>query len=107
MEAAEAFGGAIPALPVVDTIRKIEVDSSYTIPRHQLVAVQTPQCFKVDNIREAYRADYNNTFTDDASVVAAANFPVELVEGNRTNIKITTREDLVIAEALLSHSKDN
>ncbi len=101
MEAAETFGGAIPALPVLDTIRKMEGKTSYTIPRHQLVAVQTPQCFKVENIREAYRAEYDMAFTDDASVATSANFPVELVDGNRSNMKITTSDDLTIAEALL------
>ena len=107
MDAAKEFGGAIPALPLTDTIRKMEGKSSYTIPRHQLVSVQTPQCFKVENIQTAYRAKYDMAFTDDASVLASANFPVELVNGNRTNLKITSSEDLAIAEALLSYNSQH
>lgn len=103
MDAAANCGAAIPVLPVIDTIRKIEGNTSTTIPRHQLVAVQTPQCFKTDIIKEAYNLDYDIAFTDDASVAAAANFRVDLVEGNRMNMKITTSEDLTIAEALLAY----
>ncbi|NEN24581.1 2-C-methyl-D-erythritol 4-phosphate cytidylyltransferase [Cryomorpha ignava] len=106
MEAAEKFGAAIPVLPVIDSIRKIKGSTSIPIPRHELVAVQTPQCFKTDLIKKAYQASYNIAFTDDASVAASANFAVELVEGNRTNLKITTSEDLAIAEALLAYGKE-
>ena len=74
MDAAKEFGGAIPALPLTDTIRKMEGKSSYTIPRHQLVSVQTPQCFKVENIQTAYRAKYDMAFTDDASVACIGEF---------------------------------
>ena len=105
MEAAEKSGAAIPVIPVTDTIRKTEGKSSMTIPRHKLVAVQTPQCFQKEIIKTAYHTDYDIAFTDDASVVAAANYPIELVEGNRTNLKITTSEDLAIAEALFAFGK--
>lgn len=105
-EAAQKSGAAIPVLPVIDSIRKIEGDTSVPIPRHELVAVQTPQCFKKKLITKAYQASYNIAFTDDASVAASANFDVELVEGNRTNLKITTSEDLAIAEALISYGKE-
>ena len=103
MNAAAKSGAAIPVLPVTDTIRKIEGKFSRTIPRHKLVAVQTPQCFRTEIIKTAYQTDYDILFTDDASVVAAANYPIELVEGNRTNLKITTSEDLAIAEALFAY----
>ena len=106
IEAAEKSGAAIPVLPVIDSIRKIVGNTSIPIPRHELVAVQTPQCFKTDLIKKAYQASYNIAFTDDASVAASANFDVELVEGNRTNLKITTSEDLAIAEALLAYGKE-
>lgn len=105
MDTAATSGAAIPVLPVTDTIRKTEGKSSMTIPRHKLVAVQTPQCFQTEIIKTAYQTDYDIAFTDDASVVAAANYPIELVEGNRTNLKITTSEDLAIAEALFVYGK--
>lgn len=101
MDAAAQYGAAIPVLPVTDTIRKIEENASCTMPRHKLVAVQTPQCFKTEVIKKAYQTDYSIHFTDDASVVEAMNHPIKLIEGNRTNLKITTQEDLAIAEALM------
>ena len=107
MDAAANSGAAIPVLPVTDTIRKTEGKSSMTIPRHKLVAVQTPQCFQTEIIKAAYQTDYDIAFTDDASVVAAANYPIELVEGNRTNLKITTSEDLAIAEALFAYGNQS
>jgi len=105
MDSAKKSGAAIPVLPLIDSIRKIEGNTSISIPRHELVAVQTPQCFRADIIKKAYRVDYNIAFTDDASVAASANIDVELVEGNRTNLKITTAEDLTIAEALISYNQ--
>lgn len=98
---ASSTGAAIPAVPVVDTIRELNENESITLSRNKLRAVQTPQCFKAEIIRSSYDVDYNSIFTDDASVVEAAGHHISIVEGNRTNIKITTREDLLIAEALL------
>lgn len=100
-ENAAKSGAAIPAVPVIDTIRRVEGDSSHTIPRSELVAIQTPQCFQMNLLREAYETEYQDIFTDDASVVEHMGQSVELVEGNRRNIKITTREDLLIASSFL------
>jgi len=100
-DAASENGAAIPAIPVVDTIREINEKESITLTRSKLRAVQTPQCFDVKILREAYGSNYTPVFTDDASVVEASGHQISIVEGNRTNIKITTREDLLIAEALL------
>jgi len=100
-EEASINGAAIPAVPVVDTIRELNENQSITLTRSKLRAVQTPQCFRVDLIKTAYDVDYSPVFTDDASVVEAKGKDISIVEGNRTNIKITTREDLLIAEALL------
>lgn len=102
MDAAQEYGAAIPVLPVTDTIREIDGTTSNTLPRHRLVAVQTPQCFKTRIVKTAYQTPFSSGFTDDASVVEATNHPIQLVTGNRTNVKITTREDLVIGEALMT-----
>lgn len=99
--AAESHGTAIPAVPVTDTIRRISPGHSTTLPRHELLAVQTPQCFRRSLIDRAYEVAYQPLFTDDASVVEHAGHPVHIVAGNRTNIKLTTPEDLVIAETLI------
>ncbi|MBD4339106.1 2-C-methyl-D-erythritol 4-phosphate cytidylyltransferase, partial [Xanthomonas citri pv. citri] len=63
--------------------------------------VQTPQVFDVQLLKDAYRQEYTDAFTDDASVVEAMGKEVWLVEGNRENIKLTTPFDLKIAEVLI------
>lgn len=100
-EAASRTDAAIPVVPVVDTIRRHTPSGGITLPRHELVAVQTPQCFRVERIKAAYRTEFQPAFTDDASVAEHAGLAVTTVAGNRTNLKITTPEDLAIAEALL------
>lgn len=100
-ESAAKSGAAIPAVPVIDTIRRISGDTSHTIPRNELVAIQTPQCFQTAILKKAYETDYQDIFTDDASVVEHMGQSVDIVEGNRRNIKITTREDLLIAASFL------
>lgn len=100
-EAAGLHGAAVPVVPVVDTIRRMSGKAGMTLPRHELVAVQTPQCFRRSNIVDAYRNEYRPEFTDDASVAEYAGMAIATVEGNRSNLKITTPEDMLIAEALM------
>ena len=96
---AEEKGGAIPVLPLTDSLRQIFPDkSSKAVDRTAFVAVQTPQTFRVEEIKKAYKLPYNDTFTDDASVYEAAGYIPELVEGNRENLKITLPVDMAIAE---------
>ena len=63
--------------------------------------VQTPQCFQSEVILKAYQQEYQNSFTDDASVVEQLGHKIYLEEGNKENIKITTPEDLKMAEVLI------
>lgn len=100
-EGATANGSAIPTIPVVDTVRRTTPEGNFSIPRHELEAVQTPQCFKANLIKEAYNTAYRESFTDDASVLESTGREIHRVSGNRTNIKITTQEDLLIAKAFL------
>lgn len=100
--AAEAHYAAVPVVPVTDTIRQTVEGGSTTLPRNSLVAVQTPQCFRREVLVSAYNTPYESFFTDDASVVERAGHYVHLCEGNRSNIKVTTPEDLVISEALFA-----
>ena len=96
---AEEKGGAIPVLPLTDSLRQIFPDkSSKAVDRTAFVAVQTPQTFRVEEIKKAYKLPYNAAFPDDASVYEAAGYIPELVEGNRENLKITLPVDLAIAE---------
>ena len=99
-ESAEKFGAALPCVPIHDSIREITPEGSRRAGREQFRQVQTPQIFRYEILARAYQQEYSEDFTDDASVVERAGFPVSLVEGNVENIKITTPEDLVLAEAL-------
>jgi 2-C-methyl-D-erythritol 4-phosphate cytidylyltransferase len=110
-ETARTAKAVIPVIPVVETVRQlIDSDSqlsilnyqlSKTVPRDQYRLVQTPQTFDIQLLKSANRQPYNDSFTDDASVVEAFGHKITLVEGNRENIKITTPYDLKIAEVLI------
>ena len=100
-ETARTKKAAIPVIPVVETVRHLEGETSVTVPRGDCRLVQTPQTFDIQLLKAANRQPYNEGFTDDASVVEAFGFDVTLVEGNRENIKITTPYDLKIAEVLI------
>ena len=91
----------IPVIPIVETVRHLQDETSVTVPRGDYRLVQTPQTFDIQLLKAANRQPYNDGFTDDASVVEAFGFDVTLVEGNRENIKITTPYDLKIAEVLI------
>ena len=92
----------IPVIPVVETVRHLEGDSSVTVPRGDYRLVQTPQTFDIQLLKAANRQPYNDGFTDDASVVESYGHAITLVEGNRENIKITTPYDIVVAEAIIT-----
>ena len=97
----------IPVLPVSDTLKEIEAGRVLrTLDRRCFYTVQTPQAFPKDIILTAYRQakDTGLVGTDDASLLEAAGFPVEIIEGEKTNIKITYPEDLLAAEAILRAS---
>jgi 2-C-methyl-D-erythritol 4-phosphate cytidylyltransferase len=102
---AEQWGAAIPVVPVTDSIREME-DGGKSRPadRSRYRAVQTPQVFRNDWLKEAYRQPYVPAFTDDASVVEATGVEIHTVAGNRENIKITAPLDILIADALLCKS---
>lgn len=104
-DVAEKLGNAIPVLPPSDTLRMIEGEDSHTINRMNVRLVQTPQVFRTDLLKDAYRQEYAPEFTDDASVVEKTGVKINLVEGNRENIKITNPEDLLISNAFLSLRK--
>lgn len=106
-KAAEKLGNAIPVLPVSESVRVIENAFNKPIDRNSLRLVQTPQCFRASEIKEAFKTPYDEAFTDEASVLEKAGTRIYLSEGNRENIKITTPADLVIAEAILAGQRDD
>jgi 2-C-methyl-D-erythritol 4-phosphate cytidylyltransferase len=100
-KSASLNGSAVPVIPVADSIRQVSSFSSRAIARENLRSVQTPQAFASNILQEAFLQPYIPAFTDEASVVEWMGGTIHLVEGERSNIKITTPEDLVIAAALL------
>jgi 2-C-methyl-D-erythritol 4-phosphate cytidylyltransferase len=102
-EGAVSLGSAIPVVPVADSIRQVMSKTNRGIMREQLRIVQTPQTFDSALLLKAFEQPYKPLFTDEASVVEWDGINVNLVDGERSNIKITVPEDLVIAEALLKH----
>jgi 2-C-methyl-D-erythritol 4-phosphate cytidylyltransferase len=92
--------GIIPIVPVKDSIRKVEGENSVHVDRSSLFKVQTPQCFLSTDIKEAYTQDFSDTFTDDASVFEANGGEITTLLGEEKNLKITTKEDLKVAEIL-------
>lgn len=107
--AAGREGAAIPVLPVIDTLKEVaDGFVGHTLDRKSIVSVQTPQVFLRHIICTSYREAEKSGFygTDDAALVEAAGFPVKVLVGERTNIKITYPEDIIIAETLLKKRGD-
>ncbi|MDW3209363.1 MAG: 2-C-methyl-D-erythritol 4-phosphate cytidylyltransferase [Reichenbachiella sp.] len=102
---AKKSGNGIAAVQVKDSIRQIKNDQSQAVDRNQFYSVQTPQTFDVDLIKKAFNQSQSNQFTDDASVIEAFGEKVNLVEGSYDNLKITTPEDLIIADSILKRRK--
>lgn len=102
-EEAERSGAALPACPVTDSLRlRQDEGKSEAVDRSRYVAVQTPQTFDLGRLQRAYEQAYSPLFTDDASVYEAASLgSITLIDGEETNIKLTTPRDLLLAELLL------
>lgn len=94
-------GNAVVAVPLKDSIRQVFKTKTKGMDRSQFRLVQTPQCFRLPLLRKAYLMPEEPGFTDDASVVERFGQKINLVEGSYENIKITTPEDLLWAEAFL------
>lgn len=92
---------AIPVIELKSSIREIKGENSEAVNRDSFRLVQTPQCFHSVLLKRAYEQQYNSAFTDDATVVEAIGETLNLVDGDQRNIKITTVEDLKMAEVFL------
>ena len=108
-QAAQQHGAALPGLPVADTIKQVgaSMQVEATLPRAGLWLAQTPQVFRRDLIEEAYRkrGGILTPITDDAQLVEALGHPVRMVPGALENIKITSADDLAMAERFLKSRK--
>lgn len=103
-EAAYNHGAAVAAVVPKDSVRNLSQQGSYALNRARLRLVQTPQCFEINLLRRAYQLPELDTFTDDASVVEDLH-AIHIVEGDYRNLKITTPEDMLLAEVLLRNQQ--
>ena len=102
MQTAQEKGTAIPVIAIEESLRQKTDNGSVVVNRDQYLIVQTPQCFSSEVLLKAYQQDYSPTFTDDASVVEAMGIEIQLIQGNKENIKITTPEDLKKAQVYIN-----
>jgi 2-C-methyl-D-erythritol 4-phosphate cytidylyltransferase len=104
-ETAEISGAAIPCIPLKESVREVDEEYSRPIDRSKIQIVQTPQVFRSGILIKSYDREYDPSFTDDASVAESAGYTVKLVRGDEYNMKITTPEDLEVAQLLLTAQK--
>ncbi len=98
---AQEKGNAVTVVRLKDSIRKVELLGNHSVNRSNYYLVQTPQTFSSKVILAAYHQTDHFNFTDDAGVLDEAGIKINLLEGDYRNIKITSKEDLIVAEAFL------
>ena len=94
-------GSAIPVIKSKDSLRLIDKSETRPIDRNNIMLVQTPQTFQSKILLAAYNAEYDEKFTDEATVVENAEQKVSVIEGEENNIKITRPVDMMLAEQIL------
>src|SRR5690606_24226384 len=104
---AQRSGSAVAVVPLKDSLRKVNPNggTSYR-DRSEYRLVQTPQTFQLDQIKKAFEVEEIPQFTDDATVYEYQGWEVSLIEGDLSNIKITTPEDMTYAEWLLAQQNN-
>ena len=105
--AATDFGSAIPVVDCKDSVRLIKGEENEAIERTRIKLVQTPQTFHSKILLPAFKIDYKDKFTDEATVVEAFGLKVNLIEGEENNIKITLPIDLLLAEILMEETQED
>jgi len=93
---------AVAAVRLKDSIRMTDQDNTKAVDRSRFRLIQTPQTFDIDLIKQAYLIKEDPSLTDDASIAEKSGHVISLFEGSYENIKITTQEDLIVAEAFLN-----
>lgn len=99
----ELKGNAVLAVRLKDSIREVDLLGNKNVNRNNYYLIQTPQVFYSSEIKAAYQEAEHDNFTDDASVLESAGAKINLLEGSYSNIKITTPEDLAMAEVLMRY----
>ena len=97
-------GNAITAVKSRDSVRQLNGGITMHLNRDEIYLIQTPQTFQLSQLKTAYLQQYDQNFTDDASIVEKAGFKINLIEGSHQNIKITFPEDIAVAELFLGRS---
>ena len=103
IKTAQEKGASITAVPAKDTIKRVNTSTGKiieTLDRQELWNVQTPQVFKFKDILQVHKEFQGQNFTDDAALMEKAGYKVFITNGNYQNIKITTKEDIKLAEIL-------
>jgi 2-C-methyl-D-erythritol 4-phosphate cytidylyltransferase len=100
---ASQYGNAICAVTATDSIRMGSRNNNHAVNRQEVFLIQTPQTFLTSTIKLAYKQEYQEKFTDDASVLESFGKEINIIEGNRDNIKITYPSDLLIAQKILEN----
>ncbi len=100
-ECAKANGSGVAAVPLKESIREGSQANSKARDRRNFYLIQTPQVFKSEILTSAFLQEEKDTFTDEASVVESMGQSIMLSEGDYRNIKVTTAEDIIVAEALM------
>lgn len=98
-------GAAIPVIGISESVRFVKGSDNQMADRTKYKIVQTPQVFQSELLIKAYRKPFNDSFTDDATVVENTGQKISLVEGNPENIKITDRLDMIVAEAYFKNTR--
>jgi 2-C-methyl-D-erythritol 4-phosphate cytidylyltransferase len=99
---AEENGNAVVGITPTDSVRRLISEAqTEALDRNKLVLIQTPQTFRIEQLKKAYLQPFRNEFTDDASVVERAGYPVHVIPGERENIKITYKEHLILASLFI------
>jgi len=102
MKEAASQGNAVPSIPLRESIRRVAPDgTNQAVDRSGFRAIQTPQCFELNQLKQAMEAPYATTFTDEATVMESYGEAIHLVEGDPVNIKITEQLDMQIGAGLL------
>ncbi|MDX2359365.1 MAG: 2-C-methyl-D-erythritol 4-phosphate cytidylyltransferase [Crocinitomicaceae bacterium] len=100
-EAIKNHDAVIPVLPISESVRIKDGNTTKAVDRSNYMLVQTPQCFRKSVLVKAYEQPYHAGITDDATLVESAGYSITTVEGNPENIKITNQSDLKYAEGIL------
>jgi 2-C-methyl-D-erythritol 4-phosphate cytidylyltransferase len=104
---AEENGTAVCGIICSDSVRKIDEDKNNSmLDRNKVILIQTPQCFRLSLIKQAYNQPFNPVFTDDASYVEDLNERINIIKGRKENIKITLPIDLEIAKVIKEQEDD-